>query len=82
MPLAIQKLDANNIPSEIILDDSTAMIPQMQLSNFNEVKIDARISATGSATPQSGDFYGRIENVEVTANPNKALSIIIDKIVE
>jgi len=82
MPLAIQRLDANNIPDEIILDDSTAMLPQMPLSNFNQVKVDARISATGSATPQSGDFYGRIENVEVTADPQTALSIMIDKMVE
>ncbi len=82
MPLAIQKLNANNIPDEIILDDSTAMMPQMQLSNFTEVKVDARISATGSATPQSGDYYGRIENIEVSANSNSTLSIVIDKTVE
>lgn len=82
MPLAIQKLNANNIPDEIILDDSTAMMPQMQLSNFTEVKVDARISATGSATPQSGDYYGRIENIEVSANSDTTLSIVIDKTVE
>ncbi len=81
MPIAIQRLDANNIPNEIILDDSTAMMPQMKLSNFPSVKVDARISATGSATPQIGDFYGRVENVEVTSDA-ELLTVIIDKTIE
>jgi len=80
MPLAIQRYNAGQIPELIILDDSTAMMPEMRLSLFPEVKIDARVSKTGAATPQVGDLFGRIENV--TINTAEILYITVDQRIE
>ncbi|MBC7716457.1 MAG: c-type cytochrome biogenesis protein CcmI, partial [Pseudorhodobacter sp.] len=44
MPLAIVKKQVSDLPFNFKLDDSTAMSPQMKLSNFADVVVGARIS--------------------------------------
>jgi cytochrome c-type biogenesis protein CcmH len=39
------------------------MVPGRNLSNANKVQIEARISKTGDALPQSGDLVGSVTNV-------------------
>ena len=56
------------------------MMPAMRLSLFPMVKVDARISKSGSATPQSGDLFGRVENISI-AN-SEIIEISIDQTVE
>lgn len=56
MPLAIQRLAASDLPLTVTLDDSTSMMPTMKLSTIPQVVVGARISRSGQATPQSGDF--------------------------
>lgn len=56
MPLAIERHKARELPLTVTLDDSTAMMPTMKLSDFPEVVVGARISRSGQATPQSGDL--------------------------
>jgi cytochrome c-type biogenesis protein CcmH len=56
MPLAIQRLAASALPATIVLDDSMGMMPTLTLSSAEQVVIGARISKSGNATPQSGDF--------------------------
>jgi cytochrome c-type biogenesis protein CcmH len=63
MPLAIVRKNASELPTEVILDDSTAMMPAMKLSNFKEVKVLARISHSGSAKLESGDLQGEVSPV-------------------
>jgi cytochrome c-type biogenesis protein CcmH len=56
MPLAIQRLPAVQLPVTVTLDDSTSMMPAMKLSLIPQVVVGARVSKSGQATPQPGDF--------------------------
>lgn len=58
MPLAIVTAKAKDLPLEFVLDDSTAMAPELKLSSFQSVVVIARISKAGNATAQSGDLQG------------------------
>ena len=56
MPLAIIRTTVDKLPYDFVLDDSLAMNPQMKLSQVKSVMVRARISKTGNAMPQAGDF--------------------------
>ncbi|HEX7953412.1 MAG TPA: c-type cytochrome biogenesis protein CcmI, partial [Burkholderiales bacterium] len=58
MPLAIVKIKVADLPYKFAFDDSMAMMPDMTLSRFAEVVVGARVSRSGSATPQAGDLEG------------------------
>ncbi|MBL1264704.1 c-type cytochrome biogenesis protein CcmI [Candidatus Methylomicrobium oryzae] len=80
MPLAIVRKQVSDLPVKITLDDSTAMMPAMKLSNFGEVKLLARISKSGQAVAQPGDLIGTAENAAVAGS--KAYTIVINRRVE
>ena len=56
MPLAIIRTTVDKLPYEFMLDDSLAMKQQMKLSQVKSVMVRARVSKTGNAMPQAGDF--------------------------
>ncbi|MDO8940202.1 MAG: c-type cytochrome biogenesis protein CcmI, partial [Methylicorpusculum sp.] len=60
-PVAIVKHQVQDLPIKVTLDDSQAMMPTMTISSVDHIKITARISAAGGATPQSGEPFGMIE---------------------
>lgn len=57
MPVAIEKSAYEHVPTTITLDDQDAMAPMAKLSTSKTVTVYARLSKSGSAMPQSGDFY-------------------------
>jgi cytochrome c-type biogenesis protein CcmH len=75
MPLAVSRKKVRDLPLQVRLDDSMAMMPAMTLSKFSEVRVIARVSKTGNAIPQSGDFKGQAEAVPVKGSA--AVEILI-----
>ena len=56
MPLAIARLSAAQLPTSVTLTDAMSMMPNLTLSKFPQVILGARISKSGNAIAQSGDF--------------------------
>lgn len=71
MPLAIKKLSLpQQFPVSVSLSDADAMMPAMKVSLFESVKITARLSESGQATPQAGDWFGTVTGVRTTDTAN------------
>lgn len=78
IPLAVKRLRTGDLPVTVTLDDSMAMMPAMRLSAFPEVIVGARISASGQATPRSGDLEAEVGPVR----PGKTgpVDVVIDRV--
>ena len=66
MPLAAKKLTAADLPVTVTLSDSQALMAGQSLSSVDQIKLIARLSTTGSATPQSGDWEIQSEVIELS----------------
>lgn len=74
MPLAVQRLTVADLPAQVSLSDSDAMMPELKLSAFDQVQLVARISRAGDA--KSGEWIGHGEPL---ANTTQAVQrLIID----
>jgi cytochrome c-type biogenesis protein CcmH len=78
MPLAVQRITVADLPAEVRLDDSMAVIPAMKLSSFPQLIVGARVSDSGRATPQSGDLEG--ETGPVAGGRTATVSVSIDRV--
>jgi cytochrome c-type biogenesis protein CcmH len=79
MPLAVLRVPAPTTwPFRYTLTDAMAMAPNMNLSSFAEVTIEARISKSGNAQPASGDMQGASAAVK---NDARQVSVTIAKVV-
>lgn len=78
MPLAVLRVAATASPLAFALDDSQAMAPELRISMHEQVVVEARISRTGQAMPQSGDLQGSSGPV---ASTSAQLQIRIDSVV-
>ena len=58
MPLAVARVKVSELPYQFHLDDSMAMTPARKISDFEQLVVGARVSASGSATRSSGDLEG------------------------
>lgn len=80
MPLAIQKVKVSDLPKQIELDQSMAMTQGMDLSRFPRVEVVARISSSGSAISQTGDWQASQGPVEVASQKDPIILKIVEKI--
>jgi len=76
-PLAVLRMRAEHWPVTFTLNDANAMVPGRNLSNADKVQIEARISRSGDALPQSGDLVGSVTSVNPRAG--HAVKISIDR---
>lgn len=65
MPLAILRKQVKDLPLTFTLNDALAMSPQTKLSGFAEVVVGARVSLSGQASPQPGDWQGQSQPVKL-----------------
>jgi cytochrome c-type biogenesis protein CcmH len=79
MPLAVKRLQLQDLPLTLSLSDDDAMMPSMKLSSFDQIVVGARVSFSGNPVSQSGDFYTEMESVD-SANPPEQIDLTIDRI--
>lgn len=81
IPLAIIRGSAQALPLTVTLDDNQAMSPTLTLSKFSEVVVSARVSNSGSATPQSGDLLGQSAPLQL-GNQKTNVAITINQVID
>ena len=74
-PLAVKRLSAT-LPQDVDLSSADAMVAGRSVEAGQNVSVVARISASGSPLPQSGDLYGEIQTI---AGKGGAETLQIDK---
>jgi len=55
MPLAVVKRKVADLPLQVVLDESMAMMAGFSIADFDQIIVTARISETGLATPSLED---------------------------
>jgi len=75
MPLAAQRLTLAELPATVVLDDSMAMMEGMNMSAFKQILVSARVTKTGAAIAQSGDFIGQVTVNDVASAVNLTVNI-------
>ncbi len=77
-PLAVLRTAVSTWPLQFQLDDSLAMMPGRTLSSADRITVEARISQSGQATPDSGDMAGSSGILSSAAH--EPVRIIIDRV--
>lgn len=78
MPLAVFRATVKDLPLRFRLDDSMAMTPTMKISDRKQVVVAARVSKSGNAITQPGDFA--VESAPV-APGTTGMSLVISNVV-
>lgn len=77
-PLAAVRHRVSDLPLEITLDDSQAVMSDARLSDFPLVRIGARVSRSGNAIAQSGDLIG--ERPDIKVGGEDVIEVVIDSV--
>ena len=75
MPLAVARKKVRDLPIEVTLNDTMAMVPSMKLSNFIKVQVSARVSKSGQPSAQSGDVQSEVRIVNSNQKEKIKLTI-------
>lgn len=78
MPLAIVRLTASQLPAEVVLDESRAMMPGKSIATVDSVQLVARLALHGDARPAPGDWQGDIKSLPKN-EWDEPVSITIDR---
>jgi len=69
MPLAIARLKVKDLPTTIQLDETMAMSPAASLATAADVEVVARVSPSGSAKAEVGDWQAKQGPISMKAVP-------------
>ncbi len=75
-PLAVVRKRVAELPFELVLNDSNAMMPGKTISSAEQVIAGARISISGNPQRQSGD-YEQLSN-SIPSNSSKTVELVIN----
>jgi len=78
-PVAVLRTTTGSWPVKFELNDTFAMFPERKLSTAGKVTVEARISKSGQATPQTGDLEGVTE--PLNAAEGKLVRIVIERVI-
>lgn len=80
MPITVERLQVSQLPAEVFLSAANSMVEGISLADFENVDIVARISVSGMAEQQPGDFKGELSNVKVTDGDESVRLIISERV--
>ncbi|MBD9472963.1 c-type cytochrome biogenesis protein CcmI [Achromobacter sp. ACM01] len=78
MPLAILRMQVSDLPRDFVLDDSSAMSPDATLSRASKVRVEIRVSKSGTAAARPGDLGGALSGVGIHTD---GLTLVADTVV-
>ena len=81
IPLAIQRLQVADLPRTLTLDESMAMDPNRSIATASQIEIVARVSKTGNAVPQPGDWQVSVGPV-VPGSSKEPVELIVETQIE
>ena len=79
MPLAAVKIHVSDLPATVILNNTSAMMPEASLSSVESVHLYAVLSNSGGAGLKSDDFKAQVNDISV--NTTQPIYLVIDSIV-
>ncbi len=79
IPLAIVRASVSELPKTFELTDGMSMAPNIKLSDFPLVTIEARVSKAGNASSQPGDLLGASPPLKPGTS---GIKVIIDRVVK
>ncbi len=77
MPLAIARLQASQLPLTLTLDESMAMAPGMTVATVDQLELVARLSPSGNARAQAGDWEVTLGPVSAKAGLSTVYPLVI-----
>jgi len=70
MPLAIARIKVKDLPTTIQLDETMAMSPAASLATATDIEVVARVSPSGSAKAEVGDWLAKHGPVSMKSVPD------------
>jgi cytochrome c-type biogenesis protein CcmH len=77
--LAILRTTTGHWPLRFTLDDGNAMLPGRNLSSAQHVTIEARVSRSGGAAPQSGDYQSAVTAID--PHGSRIVHVVLDHVI-
>ncbi|WP_373186114.1 c-type cytochrome biogenesis protein CcmI [Halopseudomonas sp.] len=77
MPLVARRLQVDDLPAELVLSSSDAMLPDVRINEGQTLQLNARLSPTGDV--MQGTHEGRID--AVTVGDADQVTLVIDQAV-
>lgn len=79
-PLAAARLTVGELPTTVVLDESSAMIEGQTIAAFDQVEVVARVSSSGQPIAEPGDLTSA--PMRVNPQDRASISLSIDQLVE